>query len=221
MKNNMTNITINNNVISKYPSAIFGSLIIKDVINKKKDPKLDERKKNLQEEVENGYMNPDEDKILQSYIQYFKKWNKSYPIAYQLKSIHKGKGFPNVSVLVDSMFYVEIQNRILTSGHDLDEIVGNLEFTLSTGKEQYMKIDGNVQLLKEGDVLLQDEQDILANVLYGPAKRSTINLKTKNALYLAWCPAGLTESVVKKHLQDLLSNLELVYGPLDAEIIIV
>ena len=214
----LTIITINEKVISRYPSAVFGSLIVKNVVNKKEDLKLNEKKKNFQNDLKNTYKNPNDDKILQFYIKYFKKWNKTYPIEYQLKSIHKGKDLPNVSVLVDSMFYAELQNRILISGHDLDKIIGTMEFDLATGDEQYIKIDGNIQQLKEGDILLHDDKDILANILYGPAKRSTINLKTKNALYLAWCPEGIDEKVVKKHLHDLLSNLVLIYGHLDATI---
>ena len=165
----MSIITVNKNVINKYSLAIFGSLIVKNVVNKKQDPKLNERKKNLQKELENNYKNPNEDEVLQSYVKYFKKWNKSYPIEYQIKSVQKGKNLPNVSVLVDSMFHAELQNRILTSGHNLDEIAGNLEFNLSTGQEQYIKIDGNAQQLKQEDILLHDEKDILAYMLYGPA----------------------------------------------------
>ena len=216
----MSIITVNKNVINKYSLAIFGSLIVKNVVNKKQDPKLNERKKNLQKELENNYKNPNEDEVLQSYVKYFKKWNKSYPIEYQIKSVQKGKNLPNVSVLVDSMFHAELQNRILTSGHNLDEIAGNLEFNLSTGQEQYIKIDGNAQQLKQEYILLHDEKDILANMIYGPAKRSTIKLQTKKAQYIAWCPDGIHENKVKKHLEDLLSNLELVFGAVDAEIAI-
>ena len=74
--------------------------------------------------------------------------------------------------------------------------------------------------MKSGDILLCDEKNILANVLYGPAKQSTITLKTKNALYLAWGPVGLKDIDVANHLHDLLSNLEVVYGSLDAKITI-
>ena len=97
----------------------------------------------MQDDLKINYKNPIDDGILHLYIIYFKKWNKTYPIEYQLRSIHKGKDLPNVSVLVDSMFYAELQNRILISGHDLDKIIGTMEFDLTTGNEQFTKIERN------------------------------------------------------------------------------
>ena len=214
-------IIVNEKVLSNYPSAIFGSLLVKNVVNKKQDSKLNERKKILQEDVKTRYEDTSVDEILQSYKEHFKRWNKSYPIEYQIQSVLKGKNLPNVSVLVDSMFHAELKNRILTSGHNLDELIGNLVFGLSVGTEQYLKIDGNTQQLKAGDILLHDDKDILANILYGPAKRSTITLQTNNVLYLAWSPGNIDTQRVRSHLEDLLSNLQIVYGPVDAKITII
>ena len=217
----MMKIIVNEKVLSNYPSAIFGSLLVKNVVNKKQDSKLNERKKILQEDVKTRYEDTSVDEILQSYKEHFKRWNKSYPIEYQIQSVLKGKNLPNVSVLVDSMFHAELKNRILTSGHNLDELIGNLVFGLSVGTEQYLKIDGNTQQLKAGDILLHDDKDILANILYGPAKRSTITLQTNNVLYLAWSPGNIDTQRVRSHLEDLLSNLQIVYGPVDAKITII
>ena len=164
----MNSIKINEHVKNLYPSAVFGSLLVLNVPNKRQDKKLEERKIQLKNDLENNIKkSPNDELILHHYKTYFKRWNKSYPVDFQIQSIRKGKNLPQVSVLVDSMFHAELKNVILTSGHNVDELNGDLEFDISTGDEQYIKIDGNFQQLKEGDILLHDNKDILANILYG------------------------------------------------------
>ncbi|MFW9929989.1 MAG: phenylalanine--tRNA ligase beta subunit-related protein, partial [Candidatus Thorarchaeota archaeon] len=148
----------------------------------------------------------------------FQRWDKTYPIEFQIQSIMKGRNLPLVSVLVDCMFHSELKNRLLTSGHDLDQIIGNLFFDVTVGNEEYLKIDGKSQQLKIGDILLRDENDILANILYGPAKRTSITMDTKNALYFAWCPDGILISTIENHLQEILSTLEKIYGKILSEV---
>ncbi|MHA1989708.1 MAG: phenylalanine--tRNA ligase beta subunit-related protein [Candidatus Hodarchaeales archaeon] len=202
-----------------YPNAVFGSLLIKNIPNKKNHPQLESAKHDLENFLRSEYKQLGEDKILEKYQSHFGKWNKTYPIEFQIQSIQKGTNLPQVSILVDSMFHAELKNRILTSGHDLDLFNGNeLIFDLSDGSENYTKINGKDQILKKNDILLKDKEGILANVLYGPAKRSSINMKTQNVLYFAWCPQETDKSVVITHLNDILSNLENVFPSITPEL---
>jgi DNA/RNA-binding domain of Phe-tRNA-synthetase-like protein len=210
-------IELSNELQLNFKEAIFGSLIIKDIPNKKKSLPFELKKSQLEKSIQNTY-NVDEDYILNFYKEYFKKWSKSYPIDFQIKSISKGKRLPNISVLVDSMFYAEMKNKILTSGHDLDQINGNLKFEVSNGHESYLKFDGKDQQLKKGDIYLRDDKNILASILYGPAKSTSITMNTKNVLFLAWCPVGITADIVKNHLMDIIFNLKLEFENLISEV---
>lgn len=216
----LVSIVISDILKQSYPEAIFGSLIIKNIINKKKDPQLEHHKRDLENFVRTANQPLNKDEILLKFSQHFKKWNKSYPIEFQKISIIEGKNLPRVSVLVDSMFHAELKNRLLTSGHDLDFIEGDLFFELTSGDENYLKINNKNQLLKKGDILLRDNKGILANILYGPAKRSSITMDTKNALYFAWCPNGIDADTVSNHLEDILSNLGSVFGDISSEIVL-
>jgi len=89
------------------------------------------------------------------------------------------------------MFLAELKNRYLTSGHDLDAVQGGLIFDVSEGDERYLKLNGKEQQLKKDDVILKDEEGILASVLHGPARRTSITPQTSQALYLAWYPYGM------------------------------
>jgi DNA/RNA-binding domain of Phe-tRNA-synthetase-like protein len=201
-----------------YPRAVFGSLTAKNIPNTKKHDALEEWKRLLERKIREVYADPDEDSTIQSYNTFFKRWGKTYPIEFQIKTIKGGGRFPQVSTLVDSMFLAELKNRILTSGHDLDTIKGKLIFDVSDEGEIYLKLNGKEQELKENDVVLRDEEGVLASVLYGPARRTSIRPKTRNPLYFAWCPYGMDEEMIATHLKDILSHLRLVFASVDPEI---
>jgi DNA/RNA-binding domain of Phe-tRNA-synthetase-like protein len=211
------NIELSERLRIDYPKAVFGSLMVRGVKNMKQCEKLEKRKRELENWIRKAY-DATGNSIIEGYRAHFKRWKKTYPIEFQIKTIRKGGAFPKVSVLVDSMFMAELKNRILTSGHDLDEIRGDLIFDVSRGGERYVKLNGEEQEAKAGDVLLRDREGLLATVLFGPARRTSITPETRNVLYLAWCPYGIGEELIRGHLEDIRSNLELAYETLEVGI---
>jgi len=199
-----------------YPEAVFGSIIVMDVPNRNRHEALEERKREVEKKIRE--MDVAEDSTIQSYNAYFKRWGKTYPIEFQIKTIKGGGKFPQVSVLVDSMFVAELNNRILTSGHDLHAIQGDLTFVVSEGGERYLMLSGKEQGLKKNDVVLKDEDGILGSILYGPARRTSITPETRNVLYFAWCPYGMDDKLIRAHLDDILSNLRIVFESATSEI---
>ncbi|UCE13658.1 MAG: hypothetical protein JSV04_00435 [Candidatus Heimdallarchaeota archaeon] len=200
-----------------YPETLFGSLIVRNIPNKKINDALEDRKRNLERQIKEIQGEVNSNSMIQKYNSYFKRWNKTYPIEYQINTIRKGGTFPQVTVLVDSMFIAELNNRILTSGHDLDEIQGDLTFDISRGGERYLKLNGQEQKLKKNDVVLRDNEGLLACILYGPARRTSITLKTKNALYFAWCPYETDDRLIAAHLNEIRENLETVFGSVSSK----
>lgn len=201
-----------------YPEAIFGSLIVRKIPNRKIHKALEERKRSSERQIKEEQGEVKLDRMVQMFNSYFKMWNKTYPIEYQINTIKRGGRFPQVSVLVDSMFVAELNSRILTSGHDLDEIRGNLTFDISSGGERYLKINGQEQELKKNDVILSDSEGLLACILYGPARRTSMTLKTKNVLYFAWCPYRMDERLITAHLNEIHDNLHCVFGSMPSKI---
>lgn len=212
----MVKIEVKPELKTKYLEAIFGSMIVMNVPNCEKNEALEELKRIAEMEIRE--INVEKDSILQSYKVYFKKWGKTYPVEFQIKTIKRGGKLPQISVLVDSMFVAELKNRILTSGHDLDAIQGDLIFDVSKGGERYIMLNGKEQELKENDIILKDEEGILASVLYGLARRTSITFDTRNVLYLAWYPYGMDDRLIISHLNDVLSNLRAVFKFATSEI---
>ena len=210
-------LTVKPEVKILYPSAHFGSLTIRNQNNQKKHQALDEAKHQLEEKIREKYPRPAEDDVIRCYADYYGKWGKTYPIEFQIDSIKKGRGFPNVSTHVDSMFMAELENRILTSGHDVDTIQGSLIYDLADDGEEYIKLNGKKQVLVKRDIVLRDDEGILASILFGPAARTSITMETLNPLYLAWCPIGIMPEAVDAHLSTLLRYLDTVYGETESK----
>ncbi|MHA2247222.1 MAG: phenylalanine--tRNA ligase beta subunit-related protein [Candidatus Hodarchaeales archaeon] len=210
-------ILITSDLKKIYPESIFGSLIVKNRPNRKMHEALEEQKRDIERKIRESHEEVDKGSMIQNYNTYFKMWNKTYPIEYQINTIRSGGKFPQVSVLVDSMFLAELNSRILTSGHDLESIRGDLTFDVSRGGERYLKLNGQEQKLKKNDVVLRDNEGLLASILYGPARRTSISLKTKDALYFAWCPYVIDEKLIIAHLNEILENLSRIFGSVTSE----
>lgn len=211
-------IQLTSDLKNLYPESIFGSLIIRNFANIKSHDTLEERKRDLERKIKEGEGEVERSSMIKKYDSYFKQWKKTYPIEFQIKTIKAGRRFPKVSALVDVMFLAELNSCILTSGHDLDKIQGNLTFDVSSGGENYLKLNNQEQKLKQSDVILNDEEGLLASILYGPAKRTSITMKAKNALYFAWCPYITDEGLIKAHLNEILSYISNISETITSEI---
>ncbi len=195
-----------------YPTAIFGSLTINKQQNLKMHPEIEQVKRLIEKTIRETYPAPKEDPIVQRYAGYFDKWGKTYPIEFQIISIKKGRTFPQVSTHVDCMFMAELENRILTSGHDRDTIQGRPVYDLADEGEEYVKLNGKKQVLLKNDVILKDDDGVLVSVLFGPSARTSINTDTVNPLYFAWCPVGIDHETVNEHLSTIIKFLKIIYG---------
>ena len=100
----------------------------------------------------------------------------------------------------------------MTSGHDADTVQGSLIYDLADDGEEYVKLNGKKQVLLKNDIVLRDDEGVLASILFGPAGRTSITMETVNPLFFAWCPIGITLEAVEAHLSTIQSYIEIIYG---------
>ena len=197
-----------------YPGAAAGVLVIRGVSNPQHHAQLDSRRGELEAELRARF----EDKAalrslatVQAYRTYFKQFKKTYPVQLQLESVvFKGKSIPRVAALVEAMFIAELKNALLTAGHDLDALELPVRLGVSDGTERYVRLNGQEQDLKAGDMMMADGQGIISCVVYGPDRRTSINLDTRNVLFAVYAPAGIGEQAVTQHLRDIEAYVKLV-----------
>jgi DNA/RNA-binding domain of Phe-tRNA-synthetase-like protein len=206
-----------------YPSAAIGMLVIGNAANPREHPQLEARKEALVSEIRTEFASYDREAlkvhpVLSAYQTYYKRFKKTYHVQHQLESIaHKGKSIPKVAALVESMFMAELQNLLLTAGHDMDRVVSPVRVDIATGDETYTRLNGQEQSLKPKDMFISDSEGVLSCILYGPDQRTRIGPDTQRALFTVYAPPGIGSVAVHEHLEDILGNVMLVAPSAETE----
>jgi DNA/RNA-binding domain of Phe-tRNA-synthetase-like protein len=199
-----------------YPTAHAGVLVVRDVINPPHHADLEKRKTALEAELRSRFSGQDRaallsDPVLQAYDAYYRQFKKTYHVQLQLESIlFKGKSIPSVAALVEAMFMAEMDNLLLTAGHDLDALHLPLTLDVAKGTEAYTPLRGQPQRPKAGDMLIADGEGIISSIIYGPDQRTQILPQTRNAVFTTYAPAGISEGAVTSHLGEIQQNIKLI-----------
>ncbi len=199
-----------------YPGAAVGVLAIGDVANPSQHPGLERKKADLEEQLRARYAGYDRAElkslpVLQAYHAFYRQFKKTYHLQLQLESVVlKGKSIPRVAALVEAMFMAELQDLLLTAGHDLAAVQLPAGIDVADGSERFVRINGQEQQLKAGDMMIADAQGILSSVLYGPDLRTQITLETHSVLFTAYAPPGIGQGKVQNHLENIRDNVLLV-----------
>ncbi len=203
---------------STYPNGHAGVLVMRAVSNPVHDAALESRKAGLEEQLRAQFSGQDRASlashpVLRAYAEYYRQFKKTYHIQLQLESIVlKGKSIPSVAALVESVFMAEMQDLLLTAGHDLDVLQLPLRLDVATGNEQYTLLRGDEQVLKPGDMMISDQTGVISSIVYGPDRRTQITPDTQNVIFTVYAPPGVDEQTVLEHLQHIKDNV-LVFAP--------
>jgi len=199
-----------------YPGAAVGVLIMRNVVNPESHAALDKRKEELENQLRARFSDYDRAALkalptIQAYNAYYKRFKKTYHVQLQLESvIFKGRSIPRMGALVEAMFMAELKNLLLTAGHDLEAVQMPVRLDVAKGGERYIRLNGQEQELKAGDMMMADARGIISCVLYGPDFRTRIIPETRHVLFTVYAPAGIGEQAVYDHLQNIQANVLLV-----------
>lgn len=196
-----------------YPDAHAGILALRHVSNPSRHTELEKKKKALEDRLRSlfssqGRVFLENHPALRAYGAYYRLFKKTYHIRLQVESIlFKGKSLPSVAALVEAMFMAELNNMLLTAGHDLDMLRFPITLTVSKGDERCILLRGEEQLMKTGDMIMTDQEGVISSVVYGPDQRTQIRPDTKNVLFAVYAPSGIGEKEILRHLNDIRQNV--------------
>jgi DNA/RNA-binding domain of Phe-tRNA-synthetase-like protein len=199
-----------------YPTAHAGVLVMREVINPPHHAELEKRKAELEEELRSRFAGQNRaallsHPVLQAYDAYYRQFKKTYHVQLQLESIlFKGKSIPSVAALVEAMFMAEMNDLLLTAGHDLDSVRLPMTLDVAQGTETYTLLRGEPQTPKAGDMMVVDGEGIISSIIYGPDQRTQITAQTRNVIFTTYAPSGVGEEAIKHHLQEIQHNVELI-----------
>lgn len=211
-----TTFTVSQAWKTTYPDAAVGVLAMRDVTNPEHHPVLETHKGELEKQLRSRFSGYDRaalkaHPVIRAYNEYYGRYKKTYHVQLQLESVaFKGKAIPRVAALVETMFMAELKNLLLTAGHDLGVLEMPVGIDVADGSERYVRLNGQEQQLKAGDMMIADAQGIISSVLYGPDRRTRITPETRQVLFTVYAPPGIEKGMVQKHLQDIETNVKLI-----------
>ncbi len=198
-----------------HPGAVIGLLELSDVENTHTSLQLNDRKRETEARLRErykGFIRQDfvSLPVMSAYEQYYKRFNKTYHVQLQVESIVlKGKSLPNVSPLVDSNFVAEVENFILTAGHDVAKLHGSVAIDVSREGDLITQMNGATKDIHAGDMIMRDAHGVCCSIIYGQDNRSPISSETSRVLYVAYAPVGVPAETVDIQLLRIEENIQL------------
>ena len=199
-----------------FPGASVGLLVMKNTVNPKNNPDLDNKMKEIEEEIRNNFSQSGREGIrelstIRAYTEYYKKFKKTYHVMLQLESIAlKNRNLPRISTLVSAMFAAELKNQLLTAGHDISKLQNPVVLNIANGNESYTGMGGKLQNLNPDDMFISDNAGVISSIIYGPDNRTPITPDTEDVLFTVYGPTGISPEQIKNHLEDISSYVKLV-----------
>jgi DNA/RNA-binding domain of Phe-tRNA-synthetase-like protein len=201
-----------------YPGAAVGILAMHRVSNPKHHTELEARKTALEERLRAQFAGQTKADLkalptIQAYTAYYKRFKKTYHLLLQLESVAlRGKPIPRVAALVEAMFIAELDDLLLTAGHDLLKIEEPITLDVANGSETFVNMAGKENVLKPGDMFIADAQGVLSSIIYGSDRRTMITPDTQRVFFTTYAPASIGEQAVREHLQHIQENI-LLFAP--------
>jgi DNA/RNA-binding domain of Phe-tRNA-synthetase-like protein len=99
--------------------------------------------------------------------------------------------FPTINNLVDSCLLATVEHWITAGVYDAEKIKGEARTTLAIETEPFELIDGRKLGPKLDEIVLRDDEKLLAAYTLGDAKATRVTQKTSNALIVLWNAPGI------------------------------
>ena len=201
----------------------MGVLTMRKIAAQGKSTSLDDKRAAMESQLRERYRGMSRPDFLQvpeiaAYSTYYKRFKKTYHLLLQLESVtQKNKPIPRGVPLVQAMFMAELNNLLLTAGHDLDQIHGSIRLDSANGEEVYTQISGEKVTCKSGDMVMSDRNSVFCSVIYGQDQATKITQITRNVLYVVYVPDGIPSEMIESHLLDLEENVRLITPQAETE----
>jgi DNA/RNA-binding domain of Phe-tRNA-synthetase-like protein len=120
--------------------------------------------------------------------------------------------FPAINNLVDACLLATVEHWVIIGIYDADRIKGEALTTLAKETEPFELIDGRKLAPKLDEVVLRDDEKLLAAYTLGDAKTTMITQKTSNALAVLWNAPGIGRECVEAALSSIATYLRKYCG---------
>jgi DNA/RNA-binding domain of Phe-tRNA-synthetase-like protein len=183
----------------KYPGMAFGLTLISDCRPLSDSTGFEQYKRNLLRRMRKRETLASISQRIDVYDQFFQSFGFECPLPQHLKRTINS-GFPRYNLMVDAHFMAEMCAGILVAVTDYDRIEGRLMLDISREGETSVGMGNRQFMMKEGEIVLRDEKDIICVLCQGADEKTKVRDDTRNVLFYSYAVPGIDGIYLKEGL---------------------
>lgn len=185
-----TDFSVSSAYENKFPGVAFGLTLISECRPLSDAAGFEQYRRNLLRRMRKRETLALISRRIDIYDRFFKNFGFECPLPQHLKrTIHSG--FPRYNLMVDAHFMAEMCAGILVAVTDYDRIEGSLVLDVALGGETSAGMGGRRFVLKEGEIFLRDEKDIICVLCQGADEKTKVRDDTRNVLFYSYAVPGI------------------------------
>ena len=182
-----------------YPGVGFGLTLISGCRDHPNPDGFDQYKRKLLRKMRKRETLAQITERINIYADFFQRFGFDCPLTKHLKRT-VNSGFPRYSLFVDAHFMAEMCAGILVAVTDFDRFDGNLALDAAEQGEACAGMGGREFVMKNGEIVLRDEKDIVCVLAQGADEKTRVGEDTTNVLFYAYAVPGIERQYLKDGL---------------------
>lgn len=188
----------------KFPDLNFGVAIIEGCqYSEQHSPEFKSYKKQILDSLRKDFKKVQHN--ISCFEAFFQSWGFGCPLPDYLKRTIN-QGFPNRNIYIDTHIVTEMNNGILMGIQDLKKFVGDIQIDVAKEEESFIGISTTISC-KEGEIIVRDNEGIVASFLQGPDKRTLTGHKTTDIVIYAFMVPGIEKTLLEASLKQTVEIL--------------
>ncbi len=191
--------TISNKYMERYPGVGFGLTLISDCKNVENPPEFKTFKKKHLRKMRKRETLAQITHRIDTYADFFQQFGYPCPLVKHLKRTINS-GFPRYALLVDAHFMAEMCAGVLVAVTDFGQFDGKLTLDVAVDGEICAGMGNREFILKENEIVLRDEKDIVCVLCQGADEKTRVRETTRHVLFYAYAVPGVDTVYLKEGL---------------------
>jgi DNA/RNA-binding domain of Phe-tRNA-synthetase-like protein len=185
--------------MARYPGVGFGLTLIRDCRDVENPPEFKAYKKKHLRKMRKRETLAQITQRIDTYDGFFQDFGYPCPLVKHLKRT-VNSGFPQYALFVDAHFMAEMCAGILVAVTDFDRFDGKLTLDVAREGERCAGMGQREFFLKENEIVLRDEKDIVCVLCQGADEKTRVKETTGNVLFYAYAVPGIDSVFLKEGL---------------------
>ncbi len=115
--------------------------------------------------------------------------------------------YRSINKLIDMCMHIEYTTLVSFQLYDKDKVIGDMEYSISTGTEKLTTFHGEEKNCKNGELILIDRDQALHSVYYGNNAKKSVSDNTKEAIIRIMGVPGIDRENFDHALELILKQL--------------